>query len=307
MGKLAGASCSAVIVFASLALGCAAHGSLDGAGAPDGGDLGTGDDAAATGPTQLDSGPPATVGDDQPDTGTTTTTHDGGGGDAGTDGPSGPTSCSSVGDCPFGSAHGVAGVACTNHTCVITCATESYDVNGDPHDGCEVDDVCASSQGNQVCASGADPQDDHTQPLAANAGSYPCTDSSSAQNMQGVVPSDARGPHQPPTDGFDPTTGAAPDYFSILGTGGALCQDDANLELQMNAPAKQQGCYELHLLTDKNGGQMCTTDLTGHCSITNGSGSYSDNSTLWVWVQKTASCTAAQFPDDAPYTITGHL
>jgi hypothetical protein len=262
-----------------------------------GGATGTGPTGptGSTGPGSYDSGPPATIGQD--DSGASGT-------DGGTDSAPPPNngSCSSLADCPYGSAANVEGTACVDGGCVITCNGDNYDVNGVLSDGCEVPGICPSSQNNQVC-----PVDDHTQSNAANAGSYPCTDSSSAQNITGTISSDDRA-HQPPVDGFDTVTGSAPQYFKITGTGG-VCQNDANLNLSMVAPAKQLACYTLHLLTDKNGanGQTCQTDATGHCSITNGSGSYGDGDTMLVWVTKDPSCTAAGFPDQGAFTITGHL
>jgi hypothetical protein len=276
-----------VFFFASIAA-CSASGSQDGAGDVDAAPAVGDDDSGPGAPQQYDSSPPATVGDDQPDSGGTPST------DAGDDGgtnPGGPTSCSSLNDCSsLSSKPGVAGVACTNKACVITCDATDYDVDGDPTNGCEV----------------PDPTDDHAQDHAVDLGSAGCNDGSSAQNVLGIMASD-HAAHNPQPTGFDATVGATPDYFKIKGTGG-LCTDDANFELQMNPPTKQKGCYELHLLTDKNnGGQTCTTDLTGHCSITNGTASYSDGSELYIWVVKTATCTADKFPDDAPYNITGHL
>jgi hypothetical protein len=269
------------LVLASF-IGCSASGSQDSAGlldaAPSSDDAS--DDATQT---VYDSGPPAQVGDDQPDSGHP----DSGGGDAGPP----PGTCNSLSDCSaIGSKPGVAGVACTNKACVLTCDATDYDVDGDPTNGCEV----------------PDPTDDHVQASAVDLGSAGCNDGSSAQNLFGTLASD-HAAHNPEPAGFDSVTGSAPDYFKIKGTGG-LCTDDANFELQMQLPAKQMGCYELHLLTDKNnGGQSCQTDLSGHCSITNGTASYSDNSELFLWVVKLPTCTADKFPDDGAYNITGHL
>jgi hypothetical protein len=297
----------AVLAAATAILGCAAAGSQDRAGpgtevedgggegtSPDGGAAGTSPDGGATaddggsspghaeGGGGFDSGPPASVGGDG-DSGS-------GGSDAG---------CTSLAQCPYQSATNVAGVACTAGACVITCNGETYDVNGVLSDGCEIAGACVKSQGTALC-----PVDDHTQAKGANVGSFPCDDTSSAQTLTGAVPSDDR-VHTPAIDGFDTTSGAAPDYFTISATGGALCQDDANFALTMNG-SNQPDCYILTLLTDKNGGQTCTT-VSGTCSITNSSGSYSDNSTIYVSVAKNDSCPAATTPDVGTFTITGHL
>jgi hypothetical protein len=299
-----------IAAFASvLVLGCAASGSEDGARPgledanallPDGNASGNGnadadvnvnedagDSGGHTGAGTFDSGPPATVG---------------GGLDSGSeaDGAQEGGGCTTLAQCPYQSATNVAGVACTAGACVLTCNGETYDVNGVLADGCEVAGACVKSQGTAVC-----PIDDHTQALAANAGSFPCDDGSSAQNMTGAVPSDDRA-HAPAIDGFDPTTGAAPDYFSIGATGGLGCQDDANLTLTVTG-SKYPDCYVLSLLTDKNNGQTCMTAGNGVCEITNSSGSYSDGSTIYVWVSKNPTCAAATTPDEGTFQITGHL
>jgi hypothetical protein len=263
---------------------------LDDAQAPDGSTFADAAPDAPTGPTAVDSGPPATIGESD-------------GGPSGADSSTPSGGCGSLADCPYGTATNVEAVACVDGGCVITCNGENYDVNGTPADGCEVAAICPSSAGTQLC-----PIDHHTSQNAASLGSFGCTDSSSAQNLTGTIPSDAR-EHVPAIDGFDSLTGSAPEYFTIQGTGGIGCEDDANFDLQMNAPTAQLTCYVLHLLTDKNnGGQTCQTDSTGHCSISNSIGSYSDGSDIVVWITKappSQSCTG--LPDDGTFAITGHL
>jgi hypothetical protein len=306
----------ALVAFAfasSTIMGCA-HGTSDtGDGAGDSVDASSaGDDSGSQ--TTYDASPiTADAGSDTgPAADDAGTTSDGGSDGGSSPGTGGDGGCTGSADCSALSGKpGVSGVACSNGACVITCDANHYDVNGDPSDGCEVADACAVQTGsttiNPACGpSSSDPIDDHTQANAAFVGSFPCDDGSSQQHIAAIIPSDDR-PHNPMADNFDVVTGSAPDYFKISATGGTFCQDDANLDIQMSAPVAHKGCYQLHLLTDKNGGQSCTTDSNGHCSITNGSGSYSDGSTIYVWVLKSPSCTAAQFPDDAPYVITGHL
>jgi len=265
---------------------CSASGSTDAAGPSDGSFFGGDDAEAGSVQTEYDSGPPATVGDDQADSGSHP---DSGGGDAGPP----PGTCNSLSDCSsLGSKPGVAGVACTNKACVITCDATDYDVDGDPTNGCEV----------------PDPTDDHDNATAIDQGGpFGCNDGATAQNILGILASD-HAQHNPNPNGWDAVTGSAPDYFKIRTDAPVVgCDNDANFAVQFDVSTKQKGCYELHLDTDKKGEQMCTTDLTGHCSITNGSGSFSNQSTIYVWVVKTAACTADKFPDDAPYAITGHL
>src|SRR4051794_7875632 len=100
------------LVLASLAA-CSASGSQDGAERSDAAPAGDTDSGGGVQPP-FDPGPPGTGGDDQPDRGSPPD----GGGDAGP--PAG--TCNSLSDCSsLSSKPGVAGVACTNKACVITC------------------------------------------------------------------------------------------------------------------------------------------------------------------------------------------
>jgi hypothetical protein len=248
----------------------------------------------------FDSGGPATLGGD--DAG-----HDDDAGDAATEpdasGPQPGGACTSLEQCPYGTATGVSAVACEDGGCVIACSGENYDVNGTLADGCEIPQTCPQSNGSNICPTTG--TDDHTQANASYVGSFSCTDGDSAQDLTGIVPSDARG-HDPAVDGFVVATGSAPAFFSIYGSGGTFCQDDANFALAMTAPTSQMACYTMTLITN-NQTQTCTTDGTGTCSISNGSGSYSDGTYLYVEVSKDASCAAATTKDDGTFKITGHL
>jgi hypothetical protein len=298
-------------VSASLGLGaiaCAASGSedvagnlaLDGAaGVADGSaeDAGAeGDSGKSTGPVVVDSGPPAMVGGEV---------------DAGDGGGTSPgAGCASLSDCPYESATNVAGVAClSDGGCAITCNGENYDVDGVLSNGCEVPQACPTANSTMLC-----PVDDHTQANAADAGSFSCDDSASGQTFVGNVPSDDRA-HLPMVDGFVALTGSAPQFFHMYGSGGTFCEDDANFSLAMQSPTKQMSCYTLTLVTDKQT-QTCNTDSSGTCSISNGSGSYTDGSDIYVSVSKldyteadggTVSCAAAESMDDGAFQVTGHL
>ncbi len=303
--------CSRRVLASILLAGCAASGSQDvagglvddaspggradsdgGAGARDAGG-GAGSDGGAGGPGVFDSGPPAVIG----------------GQDAGGDGGAPGGSCTTLAGCPYENAPNVAGVSClADGGCAIACKGESYDVNGALADGCEVDASCPVANQATLC-----PVDDHAQASAAFVGSFSCTDSASAQALSGTIPSDAR-QHLPPVDGFVALTGAAPAFFRITGTGG-LCDDDANFALAMVAPTKQMACYMLTLITDKQT-QTCNTSSQGQCSISNGSGSYTDNSDIYVEVSKldyvdgdggVVACAAGETMDDGAFQVTGHL
>jgi hypothetical protein len=250
----------------------------------------SGGSTGSTGPGVFDSGPPATLGGD--DAGTDAATDTGG--------PP-PTGCS-LAECE--SYANVSAAACEDAggtgVCVITCNGENYDVNGVVTDGCEIPATDPVYNGSTATS-----LDDHSEAAAVNVGSFPCDDGSSAQNLTGTLPSDDRA-HSPAVDGFVTLTGSSPAFFNIYGSGGTFCQDDANFNLSMTAPTAQLACYTLTLITD-NQTQTCNTDGSGNCSITNGSGSYTDGSTIYVEVSKNSSCTAGSTNDDGRFTITGHL
>jgi hypothetical protein len=286
--------CAALLVVFLAPLGCAVGTSdATGTGHADASSSGnSGDDSSA--PSDYDSGPPATVGGDDgggggPDTSTPATQGDGGGtGSEG--GTGGTTSCTSSSDCPGLSQHD--NVGCTSSKCTLSCQGEFYDINADPADGCEY-----LSQ----------PSDKHTEPKAIDLGSFDCNDSDSAQNLTGTLPSDKRVHENPSIDGFDSNTGSAPFWYTLLGTGSGVCQNDANFDLQMNA-VKAPSCYRMTLITDKSGTQVCNTDSSGHCSISNSSGSYGNGDQIYLWVERAnnAGCTPIT-NDEAGYHISGHL
>ncbi len=196
-----------------------------------------------------------------------------------------PTDCGSCGTACPGAGQATANVVCNAPACTFSCKGEAYDVNADASDGCEVSDT---------------PSANHTSSAAVGLGSFSCSDSSSAQNFSGRLPSDARVHESPAVAGFDGASGSAPDFFSLDATGG-LCTNNLNLTLTMTGAALAT-CYQLTAVTDQ-GTYSCAT-AQGTCSITNGSGSYSDGTTISISVKKT--CSAAQ-QESPQYTVTGHL
>ncbi len=261
-------------------------------GGDDGSDAGTNlpPPAVDGGPaTMIDSGPPATIGGGD----------DSGAQDAGNDSALPSGECNALGDCPQ-TLPGVSGVSCdtANHVCVITCSGDNYDVNGVVGDGCEFANPCPVGNGNQKCPV------EHSTGTATDLGSFDCNDGDSAQNDTGSVPSDAR-THNPAVLSFNGTTGAAPTVLHIKATGGLTCQDDLNLNLQMNGAAHPT-CYSIVAQAPGHTYTCAQTDGTGLCQIQNNSGSYSDGDDIYVTVSKISSCTAAQ-TDNGHFTITGHL
>jgi hypothetical protein len=265
------------LVAGASSTGCATEvtGSSEG---DDAGSAATPLDAGA--PSVFDSGPAANPYGD-PDA-TAPGGDDGGASEGGTGGGT----CQTAADCP-GSGKPNDTVTCLSHVCALSCTGEHYDVNGDPSDGCEVADS---------------PLANHQQADAIDVGTFSCQDGASAQNLTGMLPSDVRVHESPTVAGLSATTGAAPDYFVIHASGGA-CTDDVNLDLQVTG-ARSPTCFKLTVNTNKNGGQTCATDTTGHCAITNGSSSYGDGSDIVVIVEKTCSSATT---DATTYAVTGHL
>lgn len=198
------------------------------------------------------------------------------------------TSCGTCGHvCPGWQATGTYVTCDSSQTCTFACQGEAFDVDGDVANGCEVD---SGSKGI------------HTQATAASVGSLTCNDGSSNPNISGELPSDGRVHEQPGIVGFDSGTGSAPDWFSIAASGGTFCQDDISLSLTMTK-TQLPTCYKLTVTTDKQT-LTAVTAANGTANVSAGSGAYSDGSTIYVLVEKV--CSAGQ-PDDATFTVTGHL
>jgi hypothetical protein len=198
-----------------------------------------------------------------------------------------PQSCGSCGaSCP-GLGQATADVACMNPpTCSFTCKGENYDVDGMASSGCERIDS---------------PTGQHTQTAAVSLGSLPCTDASSAFPTSGAVPSDTRQHTNPAVTGFDTISGSAPDWFHILATGGTFCTDDISFTLNVTTPAPAS-CYRARIITDRMM-LSCTASGSGTCTITAGSGAYTDGSDIYIVVDRTC---AASFTN-MTYTFNGHL
>jgi hypothetical protein len=172
--------------------------------------------------------------------------------------------------------------------CAFSCQGEHYDIDQDASDGCEQVDV---------------PIQNHAVSTATDLGSVGCDDGDSAQNLNGIMPSDNRVHENPGVIGFDSSTGAAPDYWTIVGSGGTFCEDDLNLTLTVSGSSNAT-CYMLNATASSGEAYNCAITSGTSCSISNGSGSYSDGDTINWWVSHTCTPTT---PEVASYTITGHL
>ena len=199
---------------------------------------------------------------------------------------SGTDNCGRCGNACPGVGAASANVACVNAACTFTCQGESYDVNGNPADGCEVTDS---------------PVGNHSVQTPTYAGSFSCTDGDSQLHLGGQLPSDARA-HVPAIVGFSAANGDAPDFHRIHASGGLTCTDDVNVYLQLSG-AQHPSCYRMTLTTSVRT-QVCTTDGNGFCKIENGSGSYGDGTDITIVIDKTC---AQGLPDRPTYVVTGHL
>ncbi|MBW2529296.1 MAG: hypothetical protein JRI23_34285, partial [Deltaproteobacteria bacterium] len=197
-----------------------------------------------------------------------------------------PDNCGTCGySCP-GYGQSTANVTCDGTNCGFSCKGENYDIDGQESTGCETADT---------------PTDNHVQNTAVYLGSMPCNDGSSNPNASVIVPSDGRTHENPALTGFNTTTGSIQDWFRIYADGG-LCVNDINVTLQVSGSGALN-CYRLYAITS-DGTYTCNTNASGSCSISQGSGSYGDDTDIFLVVEKTCSVPPTSL---VSYTITGHL
>ncbi len=175
---------------------------------------------------------------------------------------------------------------CVSALCGMSCRGENYDVDNNPANGCEAPDS---------------PTGNHTQITATNQGSKTCNDSDTFSFIGRMV-NDSRTHTNPAVTGFDVTTGSAPDWNRISATGGTFCTDDVSATLTVTGSTTPT-CYKLYVVTDV-GTYTCQTNGSGLCTITQGSGSYHDNTTIFLRIERT--CTVPP-PQSVNYTVGGHF
>jgi hypothetical protein len=198
----------------------------------------------------------------------------------------GPDNCGSCGNTCPGYQTQFANVTCDGVDCGFSCQGEHYDVDDMASTGCEVIDS---------------PLDNHTSGKATFVGTFPCTDDSSNRNIAGTIHSDARS-HDPIIEGFNATTGAAPDYYSLFADGGA-CENEVVLTLDVNGSGNLN-CYRLTVVTNV-GSHTCNTNASGVCTINqDGTGVYDDDTTISIRVEKTCATSVTH---TVSYTVVGHL
>jgi hypothetical protein len=213
------------------------------------------------------------------------------GGDASCAATDTPDNCGSCGMVCPGYLKPNDNVTCASGTtCTFSCQGESYDVDNDPSDGCEVQDT---------------PTGNHTQSSPASGGMFPCDDGASNPNIHGTLVSDKRVHASQAITGFDTASGSAPDWIGITATGGSLCTDDLDLTLQVTG-SSQPACYKLTVITNKVT-LTAATNASGTAEVSQLSpapAAYSDNTTIYVEVSKT--CTTS-VTEKVTYAVTGHL
>jgi hypothetical protein len=196
-----------------------------------------------------------------------------------------PEHCGACGVACPGANQPTANVGCANALCNFSCRAENYDVDAMTSNGCEVADA---------------PTNNHTSATATAVGDRSCSDSSTI-SLSGRLTSDTR-THNPAVPAFDATKGAAPDFFKVNATGGLTCVNDIGVTLTITGAGTGANCFRLDIVTT-DVTTNCQTNAAGTCTITSGSGSYNDDSTITLSVSRT--CSAA--PVDARYTVTGHF
>ena len=200
--------------------------------------------------------------------------------------------CGTCANCP-GSAFNdsTASAGCdASLQCVFSCKGENYDVDDNPADGCEKEDS---------------PLGNHTQATAINIADagLPCSDSSSTFSLNGIYISDQRTHQDPSVAGFDTPSGSAPDWFTVVGTGGTFCEDDLSLSLQIYRLILSHLLHH-HLHHQQRQELQPLHLILGACTISEGSGSYSDGDTLYWEVTKTCPSSQSEY---VTYNVAGHL
>jgi hypothetical protein len=193
-----------------------------------------------------------------------------------------PRNCGACGNVCPGIGQLGAEVSCRAAACDLSCQGETYDVNGDPADGCE-----QPGQGG------------HARFAATRLPPRSCTDRDTG-TFSGRLPSDARVHANPPILGFDPATGAAPLWWAARATGGAFCATD--LSAAVIATGATNGCYELTVETNR--GTWSQPVVNGAATISRDPGAYGVDSDVFFTIRKTCGVEVREV---AAFEATFHL
>ena len=115
--------------------------------------------------------------------------------------------------------------------------------------------------------------------------------------------------HTPAIAGFDVATGAAPDYWTVLGTGksqGITCVNDYKVTISTSGGNAGAACYRLTVTTDK---RVDSAFVTGSGSATinqecNFCTNYSNNTNIQFRIEKVCNLPVQEAVN---YTVTFHL
>lgn len=174
------------------------------------------------------------------------------------------------------------GVSCSRGNCTFACLGRSFDVDGDPDNGCERRDT---------------DQAGYSRASAFSLDSPPCDDNVGG-NFSGHIMSDARA--HPDLQAFDKRVGTAPEYWKIHGTGGSVCLNDLDATITTSGGSGVDVCYRF---TVESTGGRWSVDVsgTGTASIETGSEFYDDNAYIYFVVEKICGTTVRE---DVAYTVT---
>ncbi len=181
-------------------------------------------------------------------------------------------------------------VACTDpgkKQCGLTCRGENYDVDGNPANGCEQAHTTPPG---------------HTQPTAADRGHKPCTDGASTDDYGNKLFSDARVHTNPGVASFNGTIGSAPDYWSVEADGGFFCVDDYSVTFTTSGGGDTT-CYRCTIITN-NRTDSVIVNGHGSASMSSGSGSYSDGTTIYFKIEKFCNLPVQE---SVAYSVHYHL
>ncbi|MDQ2652448.1 MAG: hypothetical protein M3Z20_05310 [Chloroflexota bacterium] len=179
-------------------------------------------------------------------------------------------------------------VTCASGTCTLSCQGDTYDVDGDPSNGCEAQ-----------YTGGA-----HTQETAFTLPPLSCAEINASTTPVHTIFSDGRAHASPPVDGFNPATGAAPQWWWVHAYGSLpdpLPPCSNNLDVSLAVTGSTGNCYQLTVQTSKGTWTEQTRNGVAHIDESN---AYNDNTPVYFIVEKTCGTSVTEA---ASYTITYHL
>ena len=118
--------------------------------------------------------------------------------------------------------------------------------------------------------------------------------------MAGRVVSDTRLHESPAIAGFTASTGAAPDWFRIRGTGGFFCLNDLAVQFQTSGGSPDP-CMRITVITNQET-RSCTATGSGFCAFDDVD--FDDDTDVFFRVERIC---AVPVGGEVSYTIRGHM